>query len=150
MPFWRNSSASASCIGRSGHPRGPNYRLSYNGFDTDINPAFGIWHRPNSRYLHQGGCFSVEYTTNSYGARDVERSLHSTQPRTIMLGDSFIEGYCQSNKARLSNLLEKRTGREHLNFGASGGFSPLQYALVYRTMAANFDHKSCVGGRLSL
>ena len=57
-----------------------------------------------------------------------------------------VAGYCQSDEARLSNILEKRTGREHLNFGSSGGFSPLQYALVYRTMAAKFDHKSVVVG----
>jgi hypothetical protein len=124
----------------------PNYRLSFNGFDTDVDPAFGIWHRPNSHFLHQGGCFSVEYTTNSYGARDVERSVHSARPRTIVLGDSMMEGYCQPDEERMSNILEKRTGQEHLNFAASGGFSPLQYALVYRTMAAKFDHKYVVVG----
>jgi hypothetical protein len=124
----------------------PNYHLSYNAFDTDTNSAFGIWHRPNSRYLHQGGCFSVEYTTNSYGARDVERSLHSTQPRTIVLGDSMMEGYCSADEDRLTNILEKRTGQEHLNFGSSGGFSPLQYALVYRTLASAFDHKYVIVG----
>ncbi len=56
----------------------PTYRLNYNEFWADINPAFGVWHRPNGHFFHQGGCFSVEYTTNSYGARDKERSLHSS------------------------------------------------------------------------
>ena len=118
----------------------PTYHLSYYKFWTDTNPAFGIWHRPNGHFLHQEGCFSLEYSTNSYGARDVERSLHSSQPRTVVLGDSTIEGFGVHDEDRLTNILEKRTGREHLNFGSGGGFSPLQYALVYRTMASAFDH----------
>jgi hypothetical protein len=54
----------------------PSYRLSYNSFWADINPVFGVWHRPNGVFIHKGGCYSVEYDTNSYGARDAERSLH--------------------------------------------------------------------------
>ncbi len=126
----------------------PTYHLTYNKFWADINPAFGIWHRPNGHFLHQEGCFAVEYSTNSYGARDVERSLHSSQPRTIVLGDSFMEGMGLPDDERLSNILEKRTGLEHLNFASGGGFSPLQYALVYRTMAAAFDHKYVLVGIL--
>ena len=108
----------------------PTYHLNYNLFWADINPSFGVWHRPNGHFYHQLGCFSVEYTTNSYGARDVERSLHSTQPRTVMLGDSFVEGFGLPEQERLSNILERDTGREHLNFGTGGVFSPLQYALL--------------------
>jgi hypothetical protein len=93
---------------------GPTYRVNYNMFWADINPAFGVWHRPNGHFFHQMGCFSVEYTTNSYGARDVERSLHSSEPRTVMLGDSFIEGFGLPDQERLSNILERDTGREHL------------------------------------
>jgi len=118
----------------------PTYHLSYYKFWTDTNPAFGIWHRPNGHFLHQEGCFSLEYSTNSYGARDVERSLHSSRPRTVVLGDSTIEGFGVRDEDRLTNILEKRTGREHLNFGSGGGFSPLQYALEYRTLASAFDH----------
>ncbi len=118
----------------------PTYHLNYNSFWADINPAFGVWHRPNGHFFHQGGCFSVEYTTNSYGARDRERTLHSSQPRTIVLGDSFVEGLGLPDDERLSNILEQDTGREHLNFGTGGDFGPLQYALVYKTMAAKFDH----------
>jgi hypothetical protein len=126
----------------------PTYHLTYNEFWADINPAFGIWHRPDGRFLHQGGCFSVEYVTNSYGARDREHSLHSSQPRSVVLGDSFIEGLGLADEDRLTNVLERRTGREHLNFGAGGGFSPLQYALVYRTLAAAFDHNHVLVGVL--
>ena len=99
----------------------PTYHLTPYRFWTDTNPAFGIWHRPNGHFVHQEGCFSLEYSTNSYGARDVERSLHSSQPRAVVLGDSIIEGFGLADQDRLTNILEKRTGREHLNFGVGGG-----------------------------
>jgi hypothetical protein len=118
----------------------PTYHVNYNSFWADINQDFGVWHRPNGRFYHQGGCFNVVYTTNSYGARDVERSLHSDKPRTIVLGDSFVEGLGVADQYRLTNTLEKQTGREYLNFGTGGDFGPLQYALLYKTLAAKFDH----------
>jgi hypothetical protein len=118
----------------------PTYHVNYNSFWADINPVFGVWHRPEGHFYHQGGCFSVEYTTNSYGARDRERSLHSSHPRTVVLGDSMIEGLGLADRDRLTNILEKRSGEEYLNFGTSGDFGPLQYALLYKTLASQFDH----------
>ena len=126
----------------------PTYHVNYNSFWEDINPDFGVWHRPNGHFYHQGGCFSVQYTTNSYGARDIERSLHSTQPRTVVLGDSFVEGLGVADQYRLTNILEKETGREYLNFGTGGDFGPLQYALLYKTLAAKFDHNLVLVGVL--
>jgi hypothetical protein len=126
----------------------PTYRVSRYDFWEVTNPAFGMWHPANGHFLHQEGCFSFEYSTNSYGARDVERNRHSDRPRTVMLGDSFIEGFGLPTDERVSNLLETRTGREHLNFGTGGGFSPLQYALLYRSMASAFDHDRVVIGVL--
>lgn len=126
----------------------PNYHVNHTQFWVDMNPSFGTWHPSNSHFLHQGGCFSVEYTTNSYGARDVERSVHSAKPRTLVIGDSTIEGFGVPLEDRLSNILEKRTGREHLNFATSSGFGPLQYALLYKTMASNFDHNVVMVGIL--
>ena len=126
----------------------PTYHVNYNSFWADINPDFGVWHRPNGHFFHQGGCFNVQYTTNSYGARDVERSLHSTQPRTVVLGDSFVEGLGVADQYRLTNILEKETGREYLNFGTGGDFGPLQYALLYKTLAAKFDHNLVLVGVL--
>ena len=131
------------------HSSKPTYHLNFNSFWADINPDFGVWHRPNGHFYHQGGCFSVQYTTNSYGARDVERTLHSTQPRTVVLGDSMIEGLGLADQDRLTNLLEKRTGREYLNFGTSGDFGPLQYALLYKTLASRFDHDTVLVGVLA-
>ncbi len=126
----------------------PTYHVNYNSFWADINPDFGVWHRPNGHFYHQGGCFNVQYATNSVGARDVERSLHSAQPRTIVLGDSFVEGLGVADQDRLTNILEKQTGREYLNFGTGGDFGPLQYALLYKTLAAKFDHNLVLVGVL--
>ncbi len=126
----------------------PNYHVNYNSFWADINPAFGVWHRSSSHFIHKTGCYTVEYDTNSYGARDVERTLHSSSPRTIVIGDSFIEGMGLPADARLSNILERDTGREHLNFGVGGNFGPLQYTLLYKTMAAEFDHNLVIVGVL--
>ncbi len=126
----------------------PNYHLSYDAFWIDSNPVFGVWHRPNGKFIHEKGCFTVEYTTNSYGARDVERTLHSSMPRTIMLGDSFIEGLGLTDAERLSNILERDTGREHLNFAVGGNFGPLQYSLLYKSMAAAYDHNLVTVGVL--
>jgi hypothetical protein len=126
----------------------PSYHVNYNAFWADINPSFGVWHRPNGHFVHKGGCYTVEYDTNSYGARDVERSVHSSAPRTVVLGDSFIEGLGTPSDVRLTNILERDTGREHLNFGTGGDFGPLQYSLLYKTLAANFDHNLVIVGVL--
>jgi hypothetical protein len=126
----------------------PTYHVSRYQFWVVTNPVFGMWHPANGHFLHQEGCFSFEYFTNSYGARDVERSVHSGHPRTVVLGDSFVEGFGLPVEERLSNVLEARTGREHLNFGTGGGFSPLQYALVYRSLASKFDHDRVLVGVL--
>jgi len=126
----------------------PTYHVSYNLFWADINPVFGVWHRPNGVFIHKGGCYDVTYTTNSYGARDRKRSVHAPLPRTIVLGDSMVEGLGLPDDARLSNMMEADTGIEHLNFGTGGNFGPLQYALLYKTMAANFDHDRVIVGVL--
>ena len=126
----------------------PSYHVNYNSFWADINPVFGVWHRPSGHFIHKEGCFTVEYDTNSYGARDTERTLHSSAPRTLMLGDSFVEGLGIPADARLTNILGKDTGREVLNFGTGGNFGPLQYALLYKTMAVAFDHNLVVVGVL--
>lgn len=126
----------------------PSYHANYNSFWVDINQAFGVWHRPNGHFVHKSGCYDVQYDTNSYGARDSERTLHSSQPRTVVLGDSFVEGMGLRAQDRLTNILEKDTGREHLNFGVGGNFGPLQYAILYKTMAAAYDHDQVVVGVL--
>jgi len=108
---------------------------------------WGAWHRPSSVAHNSHRCFSVTYTSNSYGARDRERTLRSDAPRAVFLGDSFVEGYGVADRDRLSNLLEERLGYEILNFGSTH-FGPLQYEILYRELARRFDHELVIIGFL--
>lgn len=107
---------------------------------------WGAWHKPSTIAYHVQNCFSVSYRSNSYGARDRERSLSATDRRVIMLGDSFVEGYAVDEEHRVSNLLERHLGREVLNFGSGGYFGPLQYQILYDRLARRFDHELVIIG----
>jgi hypothetical protein len=111
------------------------------------HPEFGVWHAPGLSYEHKTSCYHVTYRANSVGARDVERTRRSDRPRVVVLGDSFFEGWGVSESERLSNLLEKQTGIEHLNFAMSH-FGPYQEYLVYRSLARDFDHEAVIVGIL--
>jgi hypothetical protein len=119
-----------------------------NGFWADMNPDFGVWHRSNASYTHEKSCFRVTYTTNSYGAIDKERTKESADSRVVVLGDSMMEGYTLESPQRLSNLLESVTGIEHMNFATSQTFGPVQYLLVYETLAKKFAHDVVLVGFL--
>ncbi len=108
---------------------------------------WGAWGIPNSVSRRIAGCFDVTYHFNSVGARDRERSLQGAN-RWIILGDSFVEGFGISENDRLSDLLEKFTGYEMLNFGTSGSFGPLQYKILYEKLASKYEHKGIVVGLL--
>lgn len=112
-------------------------------FHADLHPDFGVWHYADST-LHEGDCFRVTYHKNAFGARDRERNLSAAQPRVIVLGDSFVEGYGVGLPERFTNRLEAATGREFMNFGTSGHFSPTQSYLLYRHLARRFDHRTVV------
>jgi hypothetical protein len=108
---------------------------------------WGAWHRPSSLAHHTDSCFAATYRSNSYGARDRERSVTATAPRALFLGDSFIEGYGVDDDKRMTALLEHGLGFEMLNFG-SAEFGPLQYAILYERLARRFDHDVVVVGVL--
>jgi hypothetical protein len=108
---------------------------------------WGAWHKPSSTASHVANCFSVSYRSNSYGARDRERSRTATAPRAVVLGDSFVEGFAVDEDRRLSNLLEQALGFEMLNFGMTH-FGPLQYQLLYEKLALGFDHDVVIVGLL--
>ena len=108
---------------------------------------WGAWHTPSSTAHHTSSCFSVTYRSNSYGARDRERSVTATGLRAIVLGDSFVEGYGVDEDKRMTNLLEHGLGHEILNFG-SVDFGPLQYAILYERLARRFDHDLVIIGVL--
>ena len=122
------------------HANVPSYEpIQDISYWADINPDFGVWHS-GITYRQTKSCFDVTYRSNSYGARDSERSAKGSKPRTIVIGDSFVEGIGVEETKRFTNLLEKRTGIEHLNFGCAANVGPTQYYLVYKTLASGFDH----------
>lgn len=106
-----------------------------------IDPVVGIWRYPNASYVDEGRCFTTSYTSNSVGARDRERSKSSVaERRVLVLGDSFVEGYGYDETRRFTELLEERTGVEHLNWGTAGGFGTIQEWLLYEKIAGEYDH----------
>ena len=88
------------------------------------------------------GCFDVEYEFNSYGAKDIQRKKKDKFNRTILIGDSFVEGYGLNNINTISKNLETLSGKEYLNFGTSGHFGTTQYRLLYEHLASDFDHNT--------
>ncbi len=114
---------------------------------ADINPVWGVWHYPE-HYETQNGCVLLNYDINSYGARDRERARRSADTgRVVVLGDSFLEGFGVSVQDRVSDLLEKRTGHEFLNF-CCADFGTTQEYLVYKNLADSFDHATVLVGFL--
>lgn len=115
-------------------------------FWVENNPVYGVWHLPYSSYLHRRGCFEVPYHANRYGMRDPERKMKGNPHRTVVLGDSFVEGFGIPIGERFTDLLEKQMGREYLNFGTGGYFGPTQYYLLYRELASKFSHDEVMIG----
>ena len=122
--------------------------LPYQRYQTDATPTFwanndpvvGRWHYPNVTVPHQFACVDVVYRTNSAGMRDPERSFESADPdRAVLLGDSFVEGFGVNHGERMSDVLEQRTGIEHLNF-ATGNTGTIQHWLTYERFALAYDH----------
>ena len=109
-------------------------------FWDDIRKDTGIWRYPNAELRARTQCYDVVYKTNSFGARDRPRTKTHDGPRVVLLGDSMIEGLGVSREERVSDLLEKKTGIEHLNFATSGIFGPIQQWLIYENLAQQFDH----------
>jgi hypothetical protein len=132
---------------RSGALSVPAPHHGQTGFWRHQHPQFGAWRHPDSEGSHDGACFDVEVRTNSVGARDRERPRRAAEPRVVVLGDSFLEGYGLPERSRLSNQLEADTGIPHLNF-AMASFGLYQQLLVYRELARDFDHTAVVASFL--
>lgn len=126
----------------------PTYSIdnALSRFWVETNEHFGVWHAPHARYRNLKACFDVTYTANAHGARDVERSVEHQGSRVVVLGDSFVEGYGVALAERFSNILERDTHLEHLNFGTSGHFGPIQYYMLYKTLAKQFAHSAVLVG----
>lgn len=108
---------------------------------------WGAWRKRNARAVHTTTCFQVEYASNSFGARDNEFSEGPNSPspsRLVLLGDSFAEGFGVDFDTTAQRYIEKFTEFEVLNFGSAGDFGPLQYWLVYKNLAIDFDHDGVI------
>jgi len=132
----------------------PSFQFSFKAKNypyqiADLNPVWGTWHYPE-QFKFKGDCFNVPYNINSYGARDKERNIKSTDSnRVLVLGDSFIEGFGIEEKERFSNILEAETGTEFLNFGCSD-FGTAQEYLLYKNLASKFTHSTILLGILPM
>lgn len=111
----------------------------------DRNEMFGVWHPSNSTYRHNSACFAVTNDYNSYGARDIERKANGDN-RFFIIGDSYIEGYGIEEKERVGEILEKRTGKEFLNFATSGSFGSTQMLMCYKYFQNEFEHDALLIG----
>lgn len=132
---------------RGGIP--PNYMISEAfkpNFHADIDETFGVWHPENTHRVFESSCFRADYFSNSYGARDFERSQQSNKERVFVIGDSYFEGFGLDTTFRLTNLLEKATEKEFLNFATGGHFGPVQYFLLYKKMSAQYEHSELLVG----
>ena len=115
-------------------------RLTEPGFYRDQSEKFGVWHPPDFSFRAKTECFDVEYRSNSWGMRDRSRELEADGFRVAVLGDSFVEGIGVPLGDRMTDLLEKLSGMEHLNFGTAANFSSVQQWLLYTDLASRFDH----------
>ena len=108
--------------------------------------SWGSWNVPNYEGRIANNCLDVKYKFNSYGARDKERSI-SGKDRTLVFGDSFIEGWGVDQDKILAAQLEKISGKEFINFGNSGsGFAVLNEYILYRDFAGKYEHDSVIVG----
>jgi len=120
-------------------------------FWGDYSKSSGRWRLPNDS-LKKNRCDDntlLSFKTNNVGARDKDRSLknYTNKKRIIFLGDSFVEGNMVNTPNRCSDILEKHTDLEHLNFGITGT-SPINYYLMYKSLAKKFDHDVVIVGIL--
>ncbi len=139
-------------IKRTGYLWEPAYLRMIKGYKTSHmygsrteDHSWGQWSVPNFSGNVVNQCMDFKITFNQYGARDKNRSK-SGKGRTLVFGDSFIEGWGVDQDKTLPAYLEKISGKEFLNFGNSGGFSILNEYLLYKDFASEFEHDAVIVG----
>ena len=79
-----------------------------------------VWHKKNYKTRHISRCFDVEYETNNMVRGIITIILKMIQNSSIMLiGDSFYEGPGVSIEKIFAKIVEKKIGKQVLNFGNS-------------------------------
>ena len=129
----------------------PNIYLGNSKFNLGIEwrnekNIWGAWHKKNYLQEHQSDCFDVTYLTNSVGARDEEFTIKNNEnkKRFILLGDSMMEGYGINKNEMFETILENENNFSLLNFGSGGDFGTLQYYLIYKNLAKNYEHEGVI------
>lgn len=124
------------------------YHSRYSGNDwRTLKDPWGSWHKPNATDRHRSTCFDVRYASNAIGARD--GAFEHTKPpggrtRYVLIGDSFAEGYGVNFEELAQTRLEKLTGVDVYNFGSAAYFGPVQYYLIYKDLAKQFQHDGVI------
>ena len=115
-----------------------------NNWRTD-DQSWGAWHSKYATDRAVTECYDVVYQSNNVGARDTRDYDGSLEPDSIaLIGDSFAEGFGVDIEHTFAELLEQRTGRTVLNFGAAGYVGPVQEDLIYRELASRFPHNELI------
>jgi hypothetical protein len=111
---------------------------------ANIDPVVGNWRWPNTTFRHREKCIDATYSTNSVGARDPERALSANgAERTVMIGDSMLEGFGVGYGQRTSDMLEQMSGIEHINLGNTG-FGTIQEWLAYERFGLAYEHDKVI------
>ncbi|HZH83642.1 MAG TPA: SGNH/GDSL hydrolase family protein [Phototrophicaceae bacterium] len=123
------------------------YQPRYSGFKWRTQKElWGSWHKVNATDRHQSTCFDVRYASNEIGARDTafQHAKPDGKTRYLLIGDSFAEGYGANFQDIAQSQLEKLTGIDVYNFGSDGFFGPVQYYLIYKNLAKQFEHDGVI------
>jgi len=105
---------------------------------------WGAWHKSNASSVQEKSCYTTDLKSNSIGARDDEFISDKKNPAIILLGDSFAEGFGVNHRESTATVLERLTNRQVFNFGTAGDFGPVQYWLVYKNLAINYNHDTLI------
>lgn len=123
------------------------YQSQYSGnnWRTQKDP-WGAWHKPDATDRHKSRCFDVSYASNEVGARDTmfERAKPDGHIRYLLIGNSFAEGYGVNFEETAQAQLEKLLGVDIYNFGSAAYFGPVQYYLIYKNLAKQFQHDGLI------
>lgn len=123
------------------------YRQRYSGEDwrTQKDP-WGAWHKANASDRHNSRCFDVKYRSNEVGARDTpfDKVKHDGKIRYVLIGDSFAEGFGVEFEDTAQTRLEKLFDINIYNFGSDGYFGPVQYYLIYKDLASQYQHDGVI------
>ncbi len=107
--------------------KGSDAFLPMTGFNDpplyyDMNELYGVTRQKNSKQMINYPWGGVVNEINSFGFRDDEFD----QGGTLVVGNSFVEGFGMDNQDRFSELLEEKLKTKVNNAGSGGVWTPVQ------------------------